>query len=156
MRIREAKPGEAGLVVNFYYHLFADQFNFRPLTEQYFLHAMEDYFNDPKGNILYVAEENGQICGSVCIAKTDEHAAQLRMFGVGPALQGQGAGNQLMTKAMDFCKEKEYQHVILWTVDICKAARHLYAKFGFQKTDEKPNDSWADYQMTEELWKYNS
>lgn len=154
--IREAKPGEPSLVVHFYYKLFEKQFDFLPGTEQYFLHAMEDYFHDPDGNVLYVVEKDGKIYGSVCIAKTGEHEAQLRLFGTDPALQGKGIGHKLMEMAMDFCRAKGYSHVILWTIDICKAALHLYGKFGFVHTEDKPNDTWANYHMTEELWEYNA
>lgn len=155
LRIREALPGEPSLVVHYYYKLFEKQFDFLPSTEQYFLHAMEDLFGDPEGNVLYVIEKDSQILGSVGIVKIGEHEAQLRMFGTDPSLHGMGMGNKLMQKAMDFCKQKDYHHIILWTIDICKAARHLYGKFGFHLTDTKPNDTWADYHMTEELWECN-
>lgn len=45
-----------------------------------------------------------------------------------------------------------YTHVILWTVDICSEARHLYSKFGFELTETNENTEWADYKMTEEKW----
>lgn len=152
--IRENKPGEPSLVAHFYYKLFEEQFDFLPSIEEYFLHAMTDLFGNPEGNKLYVVEDNGEIVGSVCIVKLAEHEAQLRLFGTSPALQGKGFGMKLMEVAMNFCREMEYNHVILWTIDICEAARHLYGKFGFEMTDRKPNTTWAKYPMTEEKWEY--
>lgn len=152
--IREAAPGEPSLVCYFYYRLFEQQFNFLPSTEQYFLHAMTDVFDEPDGSRLWVIEDGGEIKGSICIVKKGEHEGQLRMFATDQSLQGKGAGTALMEKAMSFCKEKGYSHVFLWTIDICEAACHLYAKFGFSKTDTKPNTTWAAYPMTEELWEY--
>lgn len=154
--IRESKPGEPSLVVHFYYKLFEKQFDFLPSTEQYFLHAMTDLFGSPEGNKLFVVEIDGQIMGSVCIVKLGENKAQLRMFGTSPALQGKGYGVKLMDAAMSFCKEMNYNHIILWTIDICKAARHLYDKYGFKLTDTKPNNTWAEYSMIEEKWEYNA
>lgn len=153
--IRECKPGEPSLVVHFYYKLFEEQFDFLPSTEQYFLHAMIDLFGDERNNKLFVVEYNGAIVGSVCIVKLAEHEAQLRLFGTSPILQGKGVGTELMKIAMDYCREKEFHHVVLWTIDICKAARHLYGKFGFKLTDTKPNTTWAKYDMIEEKWEYD-
>lgn len=60
-----------------------------------------------------------------------------------------------MQKAMNFCREKGYNHISLWTIDICKSALHVYDSFGFKMTETKPNDTWAAYHMTEELWEYH-
>lgn len=152
--IRHHKPGEPSLVVHFYYKLFEEQFDFLPMTEQYFLHAMTDLFENPEGNALWVAEEDGKIVGSICIVDKGNGTGQLRLFGTHPSTQGKGIGKALMQTAMDFCKEKGYHHVYLWTIDICTAALHLYEKFGFKCTDTKANDTWANCHMTEELWEY--
>ncbi len=150
--IREAETGDASLVSYFYFKLFEKQFQFLPNVEQYFLHAAAEIFDDPEGSRLWVLEVNGTIEGSICVVKKSETEAQLRLFGMEPGLQGKGAGKALMQAAMAFCEEKHYNHIHLWTIDICKAARHLYAKFGFHLTDIKPNTTWAEYPMTEELW----
>ncbi len=150
--IREAKTGDASLVSYFYFKLFETQFDFLPNVEQYFLHAASEIFDDPEGSRLWVLEENGRIRGSICIVKKSDQEAQLRLFGTDLSLQGKGAGTALMRTAMNFCKERQYSHVCLWTIDICKAARHLYSRFGFRLTDTKPNTTWAAYPMMEELW----
>jgi hypothetical protein len=36
--MRKAEPGEMGLAISFYYHLFHVQFDFLPCREAYFLH----------------------------------------------------------------------------------------------------------------------
>lgn len=153
--IREAKPGEPSLVVNFYYHLFEKQFNFFPSTEQYFFHAMSDLWNDIDENKLLIIEKAGEILGSICVVKVDKGQGQIRMFGISPKLQGKGYGVKLMDTAMEYCKKMNYDNLILWTADICQAARHLYAKYGFVLTETKSNNIWADYSITEEKWKFD-
>ncbi len=152
--IREAKTGEPSLVSYFYFKLFEKQFDFLPNVEQYFLYAAAEVFDDPDGNKVWVLEKDGIIKGSISVVKRENHEAQLRLFGTEPSLQGKGAGKALMQMAMNFCKEKEYRHIMLWTIDICQAARHLYHKFGFKLTDTKLNTTWANYSMVEELWEY--
>lgn len=152
--IQEAHAGEPSLVSHFYFKLFERQFDFLPNVEQYFLRATSELYDDPEGSRLWVVEKDGVIKGSICIVKKGDHEGQLRMFGTDTDLQGTGAGTKLMETAMAFCREKEYTHVYLWTIDICQAARHLYKKFGFVMTDTKPNTTWADYEMLEEKWEY--
>ena len=48
-----------------------------------------------------------------------------------------------------------YKRQILWTIDILKPARHLYGKYGFVKTETKPNTEWADHEILEEKWEYH-
>ena len=153
--IREHKSGEPSLVVNFYFKLFEEQFGFLPVVENYFLHAMTELY-DNENNKLWIAEENGKIVGSMCIVEKGDGSAQLRLFGTHPNTQGKGVGKRLMQTVMDYSKEQGYRHLYLWTIDICKSALHLYEKYGFCCTDKKPNDTWANYHMTEELWEYNA
>ncbi len=153
--IREAVTGEASLVSCFYFRLFEKQFNFLPNVEQYFLHAAAEIFDSPDGSRLWVVESDREIAGSICIVKRGSHEAQLRLFGIAESLQGKHAGDALLKTAMDFCAEKEYTKLSLWTIDICKAARHLYSKYGFHLTDTKLNTTWAAYPMMEELWEYD-
>lgn len=151
--VRVSRPGEASLIVYHYYQLFKTQFAFLPHTEGYFLHAMEDLFVDTEGNRLFVAERDGEVIGSLCVVRLGEQEAQLRMFGIWEQ-QGNGVGKALMDVAMAFCAQRGYHHVILWTADICEAARHLYGKYGFEMTETKPNTDWARYLITEEKWEY--
>ena len=48
--IREVGSGEVSLVSHFYYKIFETQFDFLPSTEQYFLHACEELFDNPEKN----------------------------------------------------------------------------------------------------------
>ncbi len=154
--IREAKTGEASLVSCFYFRLFESQFDFLPNVEQYFLRAASEIFDEPDGSRLWVIESENKIKGSICIVKRSDSEAQLRLFGMDGSLQGQHAGSALMDTAMEFCKEKGYTKISLWTIDICRAARHLYRKYGFQLVDTKLNTTWAEYPMMEELWEYDA
>lgn len=153
--IRTYKPGDPSLVCYFYYKLYEKQYDFNGTVEKYFMEGMLDLFREPEGSQLWVVEKEGKIVGSIAIVKRGDEDAQLRWFGVDTALQGMGIGNQLVETAMQFCKERGYKHVILWTIDILKPARHLYGKHGFARTETKPNHEWAAYSMTEEKWEYH-
>ncbi|MFE4811394.1 GNAT family N-acetyltransferase [Peribacillus simplex] len=60
--------------------------------------------------------------------------------------------SKLMETALNFSKEQNYQHVFLWTVSTLETARHLYKKYNFRLTEEKPNDEWTTTKLIEERW----
>ena len=69
--------------------------------------------------------------------------AQLRFFFVESSARGIGAGRRLMDMVMQFCRDKQYRHVFLWTCDQLDAARYLYASYGFAITDTHKNNEWG-------------
>ncbi len=140
----------------FYFKLFEAQFCFNGALEKYLLLGMPHLLEDPAGSQMWVAEEAGALVGSIAIVKRGAEEAQLRWFGVAEPLQGCGIGTALLRTAMDFCAQKGYTHVSLWTIDILAPACRLYKKFGFVQTETKPNREWADYAMTEEKWEYHA
>lgn len=153
--IRTYRPCDPSLVCYFYYKLYEQQYHFNGSVEAYFIRGMAELFDHPAGNQLWIAEQDNKIAGCIAIIKKGERSAQLRWFGVDMEVQGMGIGNQLLETAMEFCKEKGYKDIILWTIDILKSARHLYGKFGFKMTEIKPNTEWADYEILEEKWEYH-
>lgn len=115
---------------------------------------MAELFDHREENQLWVAEKDNRIVGCIAIIKKGDHEAQLRWFGVDPSVQGHGLGGKLLQTAMDFCARRGYTHVVLWTIDILKPARHLYGKFGFTMTESKPNTEWCDREILEEKWEF--
>lgn len=152
MMIREYSAGDPSRVVYFYYKLYEKQYKFNGTVEQYFMKGMTELFDTLAGSQMWIAEREGEVVGSIAIIKKGEHEAQLRWFGIDTSLQGLGIGSRLLDIAMEYCREQEYTHVILWTIDILKSARHLYAKQGFKLTETKLNHEWADYELIEEKW----
>ena len=61
--IREVGSGEVSLVSHFYYKIFETQFDFLPSTEQYFLHACEELFDNPEKNKMWIIENGGKSVG---------------------------------------------------------------------------------------------
>jgi len=66
-------------------------------------------------------------------------------------MRGRGGGHQLMDRAINFCKEKKYERVFLWTFSTLMVARHLYESKGFFLTDMHENTDWGEKNF-EERW----
>lgn len=109
-----------------------------------------DKFDENK-DCMYILECDGNAAGCVAITHVSEDVAQLGYFFLEPEVRGMGAGTALLNKALDFCREKKYSHVFLWTVSAQETARTLYKKAGFEITETSENNTWGT-PVLEEKW----
>lgn len=153
--IRPFQPGDVGFVAHLHGRLYEKTYKFGRMFEYYVMKGLTEFMIHTDGGELWVAEVNGEVVGSIAITKANETAAQLRWFVLDEKYQGLGIGKKLMETALHFCKDQNYQHVFLWTVSILQAARHLYQKYNFRLTEEKPNEEWTGIKLVEERWELN-
>lgn len=106
---------------------------------------------DSERDCMLILECKGNPAGCVAVTHTDKDTAQLRYFFLEPELRGLGAGKKLLDMALNFCIEKGYHHVFLWTVSAQEAARNLYAKVGFRLSQTNENMNWGT-PVLEERW----
>ena len=95
---------------------------------------------------LWVAEQGGEVAGSVFIIPAAEDAqgtAQLRMLYVEPAFRGRGIGKRLVEEAVRFARAAGYSRVVLWTQDCLGSARKIYQGAGFTLEREEPHHSFG-------------
>ena len=94
---------------------------------------------------LWVATANGNFAGVVAI--DGKHAmnegARLRWFIVDPKFQGAGLGNRLIARAVQFCKEKGYPKIFLWTFEGLDPARRLYEHHDFRLIETHEVEQWG-------------
>jgi RimJ/RimL family protein N-acetyltransferase len=100
---------------------------------------------DDQRDGLWLAISGGQVHGSIAIdgLHASEEGAHLRWFIISDEIRGGGAGADLLSGAMDFCKTRSYQRVYLWTFAGLNAARHLYEKFGFRLVHQQRGAQWG-------------
>lgn len=112
--------------------------------------SLIENFN-PDKDCMLILECDGNASGCIAITHTKESVAQLRYFFLEPELRGLGAGKNLLDTALNFCREKKYSHVFLWTVSAQESARKLYKNAGFNITETSKNESWGSL-VLEEKW----
>ncbi len=152
--IREYQPGDLGYIDYLHCKLYEREYGFDVSEfEPYVLPAMGKFLEtkDRSGSMVWVAEDNGVIVGSIAIIQNSEDDAQLRWFLIDPSARGTGLGNAFIMTAIDFCKEKGYKSIYLWTVKNLDAARHLYKKYGFEITEYASRFLWG-VDLIEERW----
>ncbi|MEK7437421.1 MAG: GNAT family N-acetyltransferase [Pseudomonadota bacterium] len=105
---------------------------------------------------MWLALSDGRIEGSITIdaGEAETEGAHLRWFIVSDALRGNGAGNKLISTALDFCRAREYKKIYLWTFEGLAAARHLYEKYGFRLTRQQRGGHWGA-EVNEQRFEYH-
>ena len=101
-------------------------------------------FDDARDG-FWAATNNGKFAGAVAI--DGHHAladgARLRWFIVDPEFQNAGLGNRLISRAVQFCKDKKYPKIFLWTFEGLDAARWLYERQNFRLIETHTVDQWG-------------
>lgn len=151
--IRTYQPGDIEYIVKRHRELYEVEYGFNTKFGDYvekYMHKF-DICHDKTQENIWVAERERKVIGTIALVKVDDSTAQLRWFLIEPEIRGKGLGHTLMKTTIDFCKEKNYKHVLLWTVNILDTARHLYKSYGFNLTETQENEEWG-CKLTEERW----
>ena len=85
--------------------------------------------------VFLVAEKDGKIMGTVAIKEDGPDVALLRRIFVDGSFRGQGFGEALLKKAMEFCFENNYKNVTFRGTDKMQTALKLCLKNGFEEED---------------------
>ena len=139
------KPGDLGYIVYLHGMLYAREYGLDHTFEGYVAQRFGEFVAsyDERKDLIAVAELDGRIVGSIVIDGMADETAMLRYFLVHPDARGRGLGHQLMDKALEFCRERGFKKVRLWTISELKAAAHLYRQAGFVCTREETHEIWG-------------
>ncbi|MGI9435770.1 MAG: GNAT family N-acetyltransferase [Geminicoccaceae bacterium] len=100
---------------------------------------------DRPGNMIWHAEHDGLIIGSIAIDGCDlgQNRAHLRWFIIDDGFRAHGLGKALLDEAIGFCDRHGFDEVHLWTLKGLDAARQLYERNGFELAEEYRGDQWG-------------
>ncbi len=153
LTIRSHKPGDMGFVAYRHGALYELEDGFDTSFDGYVIEGLDQFAKqyDPEKDHLWVAQQGCRLVGSIAIVNAGHGEAQLRWFLVEPEVRGLGIGRRLIETAIDFCVQKGYRQVFLWTLSHLSAARRIYEHFGFKLTETKTHPIWGRI-LTEERW----
>ena len=140
-------PGSIGRIVELhgtYYHVhwgFGLYFEAKVATE--LSEFLQRYDENRDG--FWIVTVNGRVEGSIIIdgIHNENKGAHLRWFIISDALRGKGIGRKILNSAIDFCNNKGYKTVYLWTFKGLDAARHLYEEVGFTLITQQSGVQWG-------------
>jgi GNAT superfamily N-acetyltransferase len=100
---------------------------------------------EPSRDGFWTVREGDRTQGSLALDGRDagREGAHLRWFIVAEGFQGRGFGRGLLSRALDFARERAYPRVYLWTFRGLDPAAHLYRDAGFRLVEERPGARWG-------------
>ena len=149
--IRTYQPGDAGYVAYRHGVLYGREYGFDHVFEKYVLQSLSKYLEDPTKGEIWMAEVGGVVAGFIGLVEIDKNTAQLRWFLIEPEFRGIGLGRRMVDTLLDYCRQKGYTQIMLWTFKGLDAALHLYQQTGFTLAEEKENHEWKDL-LIEQRW----
>jgi ribosomal protein S18 acetylase RimI-like enzyme len=152
--LRQHEPGDLGWILNRHGALYSAEYGWNEEFETLVAGICQDFLagHDPKRERCWVAEMNGEVVGSVMIAKSrQKNVAQLRVLLVEPSARGTGLGNRLVDECIRFSRRTGYRKIRLSTYSILESARHLYEKAGFKLVNEEERHDFG-HDLCEQTW----
>jgi len=144
----EIRPGDLGYVTYLHGKIYAVENQLDFTFEGYVAAGLGEFARtyDEQRDRLWLAETEQGIVGSIAIVGSKmvvENTAQIRWFLVHPTARGSGLGKRLVQEAVEFCRERHFASIFLWTVSDLLPAAHLYRAAGFLVTEEKTHAIWG-------------
>jgi ribosomal protein S18 acetylase RimI-like enzyme len=106
-------------------------FKIEPKDEIVLSHPQEEIID--KGGMIYYAEYNSNIVGTVSLIKITDTIYELSKMAVTDDVQGLGIGKKLLQHCVKIAQENAIEKIILYSNTGLEPAIHLYRKFGFKE-----------------------
>ena len=140
-------PGVIGQITRLHAEYYYKNWGFDIYFESKVATELSEFFKryDKDRDGVWLARLDDKIEGSIVIdgIGASEKGAHLRWFIVSDILRGKGIGKRLIHRAINFCREKNYGIVYLWTFKGLDAARHLYESVGFKLIKQQKGTQWG-------------
>jgi DNA-binding MarR family transcriptional regulator/GNAT superfamily N-acetyltransferase len=149
--IRAPRPGDYGTIVKRHAELYREEYGWSDPFEGLCAQIVADFVNkfDAKYERCWIADLNGEYCGSVMLAKDSSQVARIRLLLVEPRARGLGLGTRLTDECIRFARKAGYRKITLWTHSVLTAARHIYEKAGFKLMRSERHNSWGKAVVSE-------
>lgn len=134
INIRKIQPEDTPKVRDMIQDIMESEF--AAVGKFYTMHDVEqpEKYYGGENDIFLIAEENGEVIGTVAVKEDAPETALLRRVFVRKDFRGKGYGKKLMNSALDFCFKHNYQNVVFRGVDKMQAALKLCLKNGFEES----------------------
>jgi GNAT superfamily N-acetyltransferase len=145
--VRGYVPGSIGRVAELHGTYYHDHWGFGLFFEAKVASELSAFLGryDEGRDGFWTALLGGRVEDSIVIdgIHPESEGAHLRWFIMSDALRGRGIGHRLMNPAIDFCRNKGYNRIYLWSFEGLDAARHLYDKVGFRLVQKHRGSQWG-------------
>jgi GNAT superfamily N-acetyltransferase len=153
-KLRAPKPGDMGRVIQLHGELYAREFGYDRTFEALVADIAAAFLRefDPKRERCWIAEQDGEVVGSVFVVRKSAKVAKLRLLIIDPKARGQGLGRRLTQACIAFARASGYKAMELWTQSHLRAARAIYESEGFERKSSQRHRSFGK-QLVAEVWR---
>jgi len=139
----DLRSGDLGTMINMHGRIYASECGYNMKFEAYVCRTFYDLGMqyDPDADMFWLAEAGDHMVGSIAVIAKEDNIAQLRWFLVEPEYRKHHLGRYLFNKALDYCLEKGYNQIFLYTTLEQKTALSIYEKAGFILDHEEESQS---------------
>lgn len=131
--IRPSQPEDAPRIVDLVSGILKREF---PVDQTAYpaedLRRIAEHYQGP-GSTFLVAEDGRKIVGTCGVKQEDAKTAILRRLFVDPSCRGKGVGSLLLKEALEFCRAKGLQEVVIRTSANMEQAIRLCSALGFKE-----------------------
>ncbi|TWR24983.1 MarR family transcriptional regulator [Mucilaginibacter achroorhodeus] len=139
------KPGDVGYLIYLHGVLYARESGYSQEFEGYVVKTFYEFLEhyDTGKDKIWLATYNEQIIGCIAILAKPNNEAQLRWFLVHPVFRGTGVGKHLLSTALTYCRQQQFNNVYLLTTDVQQRAIAMYMKAGFMPSASVEQKQWG-------------
>ena len=140
-------PGVVGKIIEAHAVYYYENWGFDATFETQVGRELSEFVSkfDKNRDGLWVATQKKEFAGALAI--DGRHAfiegVRLRWFIVEPKFQKGGIGKELIRKAVEFCKQKRYPKVYLWTFKGLESASRVYEAADFRLCEKSDVFQWG-------------
>jgi GNAT superfamily N-acetyltransferase len=137
------RAGDLGRIIELHGAVYDPLPGFGLHFEAFVGQSIAEYILDNKAEgQIWLAERDGRLVGCTAIVLREGGRGQVRWVLVAPSERGCGLGKQLVTDALQYCRDKGCRSVFLETTDGLKESQTLYEQLGFNVTSDTVEDLW--------------
>ena len=147
MKIIEYKEKYKNQIINLLIDVAVKEYGFQEWEKWFRMFTIDNYIKNG-GNCWVALNDEDKVIGTISLRKIDDLTAEVKYLYIKKEERRKGISKNLLTKLIEFAKNKNFKKLQLDTYEEFEAAHILYKKFNFLLKEKTENryiyEKWLD------------